>query len=277
MKPIHAARFMKPIHAARFMKPIHAVRFMKSHSCKSGRLSGMNWSGVCKPFVLCLLPLALAGCARELDQFAPQIVIVRPKSDITPNSSVMIEGYAWDDKGIIKLTINGKTDLLAKGEFASQYGRKIVRFKFPAKDLVGNALKYELRAVDASRNAGSRTISVTVDTKKPIIEIQGIESQLDSVVVRGQASDNRKVQTVFINGEPMNVSPGSEVQFYRVVRRSRATTISVRAVDGVGNEASRIIAVPLPPPPPEPVVDENNRQGNTPSRPTRDGTLRRNP
>jgi hypothetical protein len=219
----------------------------------------------------------LSACSRELDQFAPQIVIVRPKSDITPNSSVIVEGYAWDDKGIIKLTVNGKTDLLAKGELSNQYGRKIVRFKFPAKDLEGNALKYELRAVDASRNAGTRTISVTVDTKKPSIEIQGIESQLDAVVVRGQATDNRKVQTVFINGEPMNVSPGSEVQFYRVVRRSRATTISVRAVDGVGNEAVRIVPVPLPPPPPEPVADEDDRQGNTTNRRTRDGTLRRNP
>ena len=219
------------------------------------------------PLALLLLSLTFIGCARELDQFAPQIVIVRPKSDITPNSSVTIEGYAWDDKGIIKLTINGKTDLLAKGEFANQYGRKIVRFKFAANKIENNALKYELRAVDASRNAGTRAISVTVDTKKPIIEIQGIESQTDSIIIRGEARDNRKVQTVFMNGEPMNVSPGAEVQFYRVVRRSRARTISVRALDGVGNEAVRIISVPAPPPPPEPVItEEDNDQPSTPTR-----------
>lgn len=215
------------------------------------------------PLALLILSSLLLGCTRELDQFAPQIVIVRPKSDITPNSSVTIEGYAWDDKGIIKLTINGKTDLLAKGEFAGQYGRKIVRFKFPAKQIEGNALKYELRAVDAARNAGTRVISVIVDLKKPTIEIQGVESQPDSVVVRGTANDNRKVQTVFINGEPMNISPGSEVQFYRVVRRSRANTISIRALDGVGNEAVKIIYVPAPPaPPPEPTVkpDSTNTQ-----------------
>ncbi|MFN3266866.1 MAG: hypothetical protein ACK41E_08500 [Deinococcales bacterium] len=227
---------------------------------------------------LAMLGLLLVGCTRELDQFSPQIVIVRPKSDITPNSSVMIEGYAWDDKGIIKLTVNGKTDLLAKGEFANQYGRKIVRFKFPAKELEGNALKYELRAVDASRNAGTRAISVTVDLKKPTIEIQGIESQIDSVVVRGRATDNRKVQTVFINGDPVNVSPGSEVQFYRVVRRSRAKTISVRALDGVGNEAVRIIAVPAPPPPPEPATVEGDKGTERRfNRRTRDGTIRRTP
>ena len=216
---------------------------------------------------LFLLSSVLIGCARELDQFAPQIVIVRPKSDITPNSSVTIEGYAWDDKGIIKLTINGKTDLLAKGEFANQYGRKIVRFKFAANKIENNALKYELRAVDASRNAGTRAISVTVDTKKPVIEIQAVESQIDSIIIRGEARDNRKVQTVFMNGEPMNVSPGSEVQFYRVIRRSRARTISVRALDGVGNEAVRIIPVPAPPPPPEPVVTEEDK--DKPSTPTR--------
>ncbi len=219
---------------------------------------------------LILLSSTLIGCARELDQFAPQIVIVRPKSDITPNASITVEGYAWDDKGVMKLTINGKTDLLAKGEFANQYGRKIVRFKFDAKQIEGNALKYELRAVDASRNAGTRTISVTVDTKKPIIEIQNIESQTDSIIIRGQATDNRKVQTVFMNGEPMNVSPGSEVAFYRVVRRSRASTISIRAVDGVGNETIRFIRVPAPPPPPEPVVTEDNTpDSTTPTRRTR--------
>jgi hypothetical protein len=219
------------------------------------------------PLALLLLSSTLIGCARELDQFAPQIVIIRPKSDITPNSSVTIEGYAWDDKGIIKLTINGKTDLLAKGEFANQYGRKIVRFKFAANKLENNALKYELRAVDASRNAGTRAISVTVDTKKPTIEIQAVESQIDSIIIRGEAKDNRKVQTVFMNGEPMNVSPGSEVQFYRVIRRSRARTISVRALDGVGNEAIRIIPVPAPPPPPEPVVTEEDK--DKPTTPTR--------
>ncbi len=219
------------------------------------------------------------GCARELDQFVPQIVIVRPKSDITPNSSVTIEGYAWDDKGIIKLTINGKTDLLAKGEFANQYGRKIVRFKFAANKIENNALKYELRAVDASRNAGTRTILVTIDTKKPVIEIQAIESQTDSIIIRGVATDNRKVQTVFMNGEPMNVSPGAEVQFYRVVRRSRASTISVRALDGVGNEAIRFIRVPAPPPPPEPVVipENNSNTTTTPTRRLRNRTITTTP
>ncbi len=213
-----------------------------------------------------LLASLLLGCTRELDQFSPQIVITRPKSDITPNSSVVIEGYAWDDKGVVKLTINGTLDLLAKGEMASQRGRKIVNFKFPASQLDGGALKYEIRAVDAARNAGTRDISVTVDTKKPVIEIQNVESQIDAVVVRGQATDNRKVQTVFLNGEPINVSPGPEVPFYRVIRRSRARAITVRAVDGVGNEAIRYIPVPPPPAPPEPVVkpgDTTNASGTT--------------
>ncbi len=233
--------------------------------------------GVRYPLVLLLLlSSTLLGCTRELDQFSPQIVIVRPKSDITPNSSVTIEGYAWDDKGIIKLTINGKTDLLAKGEFANQYGRKIVRFKFAANKLENNALKYEIRAVDVARNAGTRTISVTVDTKKPSIAIQGVESQTDSVIIRGEATDNRKVQTVYINGEPMNVSPGSEVPFYRVVRRSRANTISIRAVDGVGNEAVRIIYMPAPPPPPEPVVKPDDKDQTTTNTTPRQRTRRNN-
>jgi hypothetical protein len=203
---------------------------------------------------LALVILPLGACSRELDQFSPQIVITRPRSDITPNSSVVIEGYAWDDKGINKLVLNGKTDLLAKGDMAAQRGRKVVRFKFAAKELDGNALKYELRAVDNARNSSSRAVTVVVDTKKPAIEIQNIDSQIDSIVVSGVARDNRKVQAIFVNGEQVNTSKGAEVSFYSVVNRTRARNIVIRALDGVGNEALRYLLVPAPPPPPEPVA-----------------------
>ncbi len=203
---------------------------------------------------LALLILPLGACSRELDQFSPQIVITRPRSDITPNSSVIIEGYAWDDKGISKLVLNEKTDLLAKGDLAAQRGRKIVRFKFAAKELDGNALKYELRAVDNARNSSSRAITVVVDTKKPAIEIQNIDSQIDSIAISGVARDNRKVQAILVNGEQVNTSKGAEVSFYSVVRRTRARNIVIRALDGVGNEAIRYLLVPAPPPPPEPVA-----------------------
>jgi hypothetical protein len=213
-----------------------------------------------------LLLISLSACSRELDQFSPQIVITRPRSDITPNSSVTIEGYAWDDKGVNKLVLNGKTDLLAKGDLAEQRGRKIVRFKFPAKELDGNALKYELRAVDTARNSGSRTITVVVDTKKPVIDIQDMDSQIDSIAVSGVARDNRTVQTVFVNGEQVNTTKGSEVSFYSVVRRTRARNIVIRALDGVGNETLRYLLVPAPPPPPEPVAKPSEEAPRTTTR-----------
>jgi hypothetical protein len=217
-------------------------------------------------FALGLLILPVMGCSRELDQFAPQIVITRPRSDITPNSSVIIEGYAWDDKGVSKLVLNEKTDLLAKGELAEQRGRKVVRFKFPAKELDGSALKYEIRAVDSARNSSSRAITVVVDVKKPAIEIQSIDSQIDSITVNGIARDNRKVQAIFVNGEQVNTSKGAEVSFYSVVRRTRARNIVIRALDGVGNEALRYLLVPAPPPPPEPVVKPGEEAPKTTTR-----------
>jgi hypothetical protein len=216
------------------------------------------------------LLLTLIGCSRETDTFAPQIVITKPANEsVTPNSRLTIEGYVWDDKGIQKLVLNGTTDLLAKGPLAAQRGRKIVKFSFPASPLAGDKVSYELRAVDTKARSSTREIKVTVDTQKPTLSIQTVDSQLTTVAVSGLAKDNQKVNGVSVNGDPLNISPGQSVSFYAVIPRSRRSTIVFTAKDGVGNTVSQTIPVPLPPlpppPPPETVTDAN---GVTTAQPT---------
>jgi hypothetical protein len=168
------------------------------------------------PLLLTIAAL-LMGCNRQSDSFAPQIVITSPASDtVTPRSNLVIKGYAWDDKGVTKLVLNGSTDLLAKGALSAQRGRKIVYFALPADSLSGGKVSYELRAVDAGKRSAIREIKVTVDAVLPQLRIDSVDSQADAVAVSGTATDNQKVSRIAVNGEPLNVSPASKVQFYPV-------------------------------------------------------------
>jgi hypothetical protein len=214
-----------------------------------------------------LAGFTLGACSREADSFSPQIVITKPANEsVTPRSNLTIEGYAMDDKGVMKLVLNGTTDLLAKGELAAQRGRKIVKFSFPATSLAGGKVSYELRAVDTSKRSSTREIKVTVDTQQPTLTIDNVDSQLTTVAVSGVARDNQRVARIAVNGEPLNASSAREVPFYTVIPRSRKRTIDFIVKDGVGNVLTRSIPVPIPPPPPPPVVEEASATQPTPRR-----------
>ena len=200
------------------------------------------------PLLMTVAGLLSVGCNRQSDAFAPQIVITSPASDtVTPRSNLVIKGYAWDDKGVMKLVLNGSTDLLSKGPLATQRGRKIVRFEIPADSLSGGKVSYELRAVDSGKRSATREIKVTVDAVLPKLTIDSVDSQADSVAVSGTATDNQKVSRIAVNGEPLNVSPANKVQFYTVIPRSRRGTITFIVKDGVGNALTKAIAVPAAP------------------------------
>lgn len=226
------------------------------------------------PLLVTVSGLLLVGCNRQSDSFAPQIVITSPASDtVTPRSNLVIKGYAWDDQGVMKLVLNGSTDLLAKGALSAQRGRKIVRFEIPADSLSGGKVSYELRAVDSGKRSATREIKVTVDSVLPKLTIDSVDSQADSIAVSGTATDNQKVSRIAVNGEPLNVSPASKIQFYTVIPRSRRGTITFIVKDGVGNALTKAIPVPAAPvivpiaPPEGTLPRRRRRSGTTPPLP----------
>lgn len=218
------------------------------------------------PLLVTVAGLLLVGCNRQSDSFAPQIVITSPASDtVTPRSNLVIKGYAWDDKGVMKLVLNGSTDLLAKGALSAQRGRRIVRFEIPADSLSGGKVSYELRAVDVFKRSATREIKVTVDAVLPKLTIDSVDSQANTIAVSGTATDNQKVSRIAVNGEPLNVSPASKVQFYTVIPRSRRATITFIVKDGVGNALTKAIPVPaapiiVPVAPPEGTLPRRSRR-----------------
>lgn len=196
--------------------------------------------------MLALAALLLGACEREADALAPQIVVVKPAAGaVTGRDPVTVEGYAWDDRGVQKLIVNG-TDLLAIPPYSKYRGRKLAPFKFRPRTSAGGSVAYRLRAVDNSGRSTERELPLIVDTQPPRFVPDQLVAEGDAVVFAGRATDDQKVARVLVNGEPVNVSPGRTVSFYTELKRVR--TVSVVVEDAVGNRfyQNYAVAPPLP-------------------------------
>jgi hypothetical protein len=218
---------------------------------------------VLKRFSLaCLAGLAFVGCSRDVDSIAPQIVIVKPRDGkVTQTEKLEVEGYAWDDAGVLKVVVNGERDLMVDPKFKDQRGRKLVKFSFIATSLSSQKAAYEVRAVDIHGHSSTTEINITRDTKKPTINVENLDSLASTVAVTGSIEDNMQVKKVLVNGEPLNIAPSAKVPFYAVLRRNRRGIILIEAFDAVGNKTSRTVYMPAPPAPPPVVVTTQNGTG----------------
>jgi hypothetical protein len=207
--------------------------------------------------------VALAGCARDVDNFNPQIVITQPLAGvILSNTKTIVKGYAYDDRGINKLMV-GDTDLLSEPAFKNQRGKKLVRFAFTAASITPGRTSYQLRAVDLSGRATERELELVSDTTKPSLEKVSLEGQINTVSITGTAKDNLKVTQIIVEGIQLNIAPAQSVPFYRVVPRTPTVTVVIK--DSVGNTLTQNFRSPPAPPPPPPAVTENtNPDGTTP-------------
>ncbi len=218
---------------------------------------------VLKRFSLaCLAGLAFVGCSRDVDSIAPQIVIVKPRDGkVTQTEKLEVEGYAWDDAGVLKVVVNGERDLMVDPKFKDQRGRKLVKFSFIATSLSSQKAAYEVRAVDIHGHSSTTEINITRDTKKPSINVENLDSLASTVAVTGSIEDNMQVKKVLVNGEALNIAPSIKVPFYAVVNRNRRGIILIEAFDAVGNKSSRTVYMPAPPAPPPIVVTTQNQDG----------------
>ncbi len=209
-----------------------------------------------------VLLVTLAGCARDVDNFNPQIVITQPLAGvILSNTKTVVKGYAYDDRGINKLVV-ADTDLLTDPAFKNQRGKKLVRFAFTASSIAPGRTSYKLRAVDVSGRSTERELELVSDVTKPSLEKVSLEGQINTVSITGTAKDNVKVAQIIVDGIQLNIAPAPNVPFYRVVPRTRNVTVVVK--DSVGNtftENFRSPPAPPPPPPPPAVTETTNPDG----------------
>lgn len=179
--------------------------------------------------LLVLLALGLGGCARPTDTFTPRIVIGGPGgSAVSQSRTPTVRGYALDDVGVTRVTVDGKAMPLQAGS------RKIAVFSFqPA--IQGDRGQYTVRAYDAAGHVGELSGSVRVDAQKPQIQVTSLERSGRQIRVNGVAVDAGGVTAVSVDGQALSIQPGSRVAFSGQTSGVYAD-ITVR--DAAGNTAT---------------------------------------
>ncbi|WP_288431989.1 hypothetical protein [uncultured Deinococcus sp.] len=179
--------------------------------------------------LLTLLSLGLGGCSRPTDTFTPRVVIGGPAGGaVSQDRTPTVRGYAMDDVGVTKITVDGKAIPIQAGS------RKIAAFSFqPA--LQGNRAQYTVRAYDAAGHVGELSGSVRVDVQRPQIQVTGLERSGRQIRVSGVASDDGGVTAISVDGQSLGIQPGTRVAFSGQTSGLYAD-ITVR--DAAGNTAT---------------------------------------
>jgi len=161
------------------------------------------------------------------DNTIPSIAVLSPVDTLTNKKSITLKVKVKDDrlKGVV---INGKVVPVRGG---------LVSRVFPLREGVNT---FEIYAVDSAGNISSTTVKVRRDTQPPM---KKKELQIDTYqTINGKVKPG---SLVFINGNPVPVSPDGEFS-YRVKLRRGKNLVIIRVVDMAGNETveKRIIEVP---------------------------------
>lgn len=173
--------------------------------------------------------LGLVSCSRTVDNFAPRISITSPEGGASKTKVAVIAGYAMDDTGITKLTLNDKPLQRTGGT------DKIAYFKINT-DLTAGKGQYIIKAYDREGHVGTSTLNLKVDSQKPTLSIKSFERGRGGVLrVTGVATDNVQVAAVLIDGKPATISPQKRVNFQG---QTTGLYADIEVRDSAGNKAT---------------------------------------
>lgn len=178
-------------------------------------------------FLPLLLPAALVGCARTIDQFKPQIVVTSPQGGaVSANKRIVLRGYVLDDRGVASLKVQGKAISIKKGQ-------RIEPFEYQSS-LSGKVTQLSLEATDGAGNVSTLTLPITVDTQPPRITVTKVEREGKTVRVSGVVTDNTGVAQISVDGVALTIVPGTSSEFYA---ETSGVYADIQATDGAGNVA----------------------------------------
>ncbi len=167
------------------------------------------------------------GIKLIFDNTIPSIAVISPTDTLTNSRRVTLKLRVIDDrlKGVV---INGKVVPVSGG---------LVTRAFPLQEGLN---VFEVYAVDSAGNISSTTIKIRRDTRPPL---EKKELTIDTYQnITGKVKPG---SLVFINGNPVPVSPDGEFS-HRIRLRKGKNVVIIRVVDMAGNETveKRIIEVP---------------------------------
>lgn len=187
-----------------------------------------------------LLAAVLTGCSGRSDSIAPVVSITDPKSGTTRTTDdLTIVGYAMDDRGVASIKING-TDVLADPSYAGERGKRLIRFRFTVNGLADGQVTTHIDVTDVSGRTSSETYALTIDNTPPSLELGDVRSLGGGQVhVEGTASDNDRVASITIDGQPLAFTPAAEVPFSVDVSAKSGAAVVVE--DSAGNRVSQAL------------------------------------
>jgi len=161
-----------------------------------------------------MLSLLSVGCAGRGDAMAPMVAIREPRSGATSTTeNLNIIGYAFDDEGIHAIRING-LNLLASPAYASEYGKRLVEFRFSTTSSDDGDISVVIEAEDIRGNVTVLPYQLILDSTPPTLEILSATTLSNGRLrLEGIARDNTLVTSVRINGIPLAFTPAAEHTF----------------------------------------------------------------
>ncbi len=180
----------------------------------------------------------LSACTGRSDSMAPIVSITDPKSGTTRTTdNLTIVGYAMDDSGVASIKING-TDVLADAAYAGERGKRLIRFRFTVSGLADGQVTTRIDVTDVSGRTSSDNYQLTIDNTPPTLDLGGVNALGGGQVhVEGTASDNDRVASITIDGQPLAFTPAPKVPFSVDVDAKANGEVVVE--DSAGNRTSR--------------------------------------
>ena len=202
-------------------------------------LAGVMEGSLARVTVLLLLLAPLLGallgsCARKADTFKPRIVVTSPDGGgVGRAREFTIRGYALDDQGVTRITVDGKSIPIQPGS------RKIANFAFQTQ-VPGKGATYLIGAMDAVGNKSVLEVPIRVDGQPPVLKATRTERSGNLIRVTGVATDDNGVTEILVDGKRLNITAGTRVDFYA---ETTGIYADLEAVDSAGNR-TRLRAQP---------------------------------
>lgn len=198
-----------------------------------------------------------------LDRQAPLISITGvQKEKIDGEDYVRLRCEVSDESGIKSVLVDGAEKLTGIQKNFSlnlSYPLKQITgiIQLKASDMPGNELSANINPLEelaqaamserpvllASASALNSLALFSADREPPIITIKGADNipqvYIDKYFVEGEVSDNKEVEELRINGQPLNIKKGRKVFFSKLVKlKEGGNKITVAALDGSKNKAA---------------------------------------
>ena len=205
------------------------------NSVRTGRLQRRLWATL----LVLLFTLLLSGCMQRGDSLGPIISITEPKAGTVRSDELLdIYGYAYDDRGITAIRVNG-TDLLQFEANRSAYGTSLIQFAFRGSPDREGEVEFLIEVEDTSGRVSTLPYALRIDTTPPTLELEAQALGSGRYRVSGVARDNTSVSAIRLGGQPLQFVPGPEVTFeFNSVALEEPI---VEVVDSAGNRVERRI------------------------------------